>query len=105
GGGGMIRAIVFDLDGTLFDKVAAHRRYCEDFMARHPHAFLPNRRARDLEELAFQSIIYWSRFGFARMVLGRYPAVGRSIHEIAEDYAARIARFIEPDPAVRRLLA
>ena len=35
----MIRALFFDLDGTLIDRQAAHRDYCLDLIARHPGAF------------------------------------------------------------------
>jgi putative hydrolase of the HAD superfamily len=47
----MIRAVVFDLDGTLLDRRATFRRHLERQLARHPRMFEPEEASRYLERL------------------------------------------------------
>lgn len=102
----MIRAILFDLDGTLIDRDAAHERYCLDFMGRHPGAFLPGRREGDLCAMTRHSRDDgWDRRAFARGLSRAFPGLGLTPLQIAADYAERVARFVVPDPAVTRLVA
>lgn len=95
----MIRAILFDLDDTLFDRAAAHRLYCLDFMSRHPGAFSEERREADLR------ILEGDRLHFARVVSSRFPATGLSLFQAMADQATNFARFVRPDPLVALLLA
>jgi putative hydrolase of the HAD superfamily len=95
----MIRAILFDLDDTLFDRAQVHRLYCLDFMDRHPAAFSEERREADLR------ILEGDRLRFARMVSLRFPAVGLSASKVMADQASNFARFVRPDPSVALLLA
>lgn len=97
----MIRAILFDLDGTLVDRSAAHRGYCLDLMARRRELFAPGRRDEDLHILLGGPDR--DRMAFARRVARSFPGLGTPA-QIAADHALRLARFIEPDPAVVGLL-
>lgn len=101
----MIRAIFFDLDGTLIDLAAAHRLYCLDFMARYPKVFRPIHSTRDMLALEGQAVdANWERRRFSRMVASRFPGVGLKSSEIAADYAWRLPAFVQPDPSVAPLL-
>ena len=46
-----IRAVLFDLDGTLLDRRATLRRYLEAQLARHPDLFRPEEAARYVRRL------------------------------------------------------
>ncbi|WP_435018286.1 HAD family hydrolase [Tundrisphaera sp. TA3] len=101
----MIRALFFDLDGTLLDRAGAHRRYCLDLIARRPDAFAAGQGGVDLDRLvAGADAPGWDRRAFARRAASAFPALGLSAAEIARDHSARLASFIEPDPAVSGLL-
>ncbi|WP_406695652.1 HAD family hydrolase [Singulisphaera sp. Ch08] len=101
----MIRAIFFDLDGTLFDRAAAHRLYCLDLMARYPNVFLPLHHASDLLRLERDDDAGWDRRRFARGVVSRFPGVGLTASELAADHASRLPGFVRPDPSVTLLFA
>jgi putative hydrolase of the HAD superfamily len=104
--GRMILAIFFDLDGTLIDRAGAHRRYCLDLMARRPDVFPPGRGRADLDALVARADDpNWDRLAFARRAASSFPALGLAAPEIARDHAARLAGFVEPDPAVAGLLS
>jgi putative hydrolase of the HAD superfamily len=102
----MIRALFFDLDGTLIDREAAHRDYCLDLMARHPGAFSGHGQdaaLRRLVDLARDP--GWSRRRFGREVARAFPDLGLDAARLGSDYAARLPTFVRPDPAVVGLLA
>ena len=102
----MIHAIFFDLDGTLFHRAEAHRRYSLDLINRRPDVFLDARREADLEFLTEAADDpAWNRRAFARRVAERYPALGMTHAELARDHAARLARFVEPDAGISKLFA
>ncbi len=98
----MIRAIFFDLDGTLVDRASAHRRYCLDLLDRRPDIF----RDADLEKLAGDADDpAWDRKAFSRRVASAFPRPPRlTAEEVSRDHASRLAEFVDPDPAVVRLL-
>ena len=88
----MIHAIFFDLDGTLFHRAEAHRRYSLDLINRRPDVFLDARREADLEFLTEAADDpAWNRRAFARRVAERYPALGMTHAELARDLAVEAA--------------
>jgi putative hydrolase of the HAD superfamily len=97
----MIRAILFDLDGTLLDRNAGHRRYCLDLLNRHPHIRGNFRPGDDLRFLMGRPDR--DRHSFARRVTKAFPELGVS-DQLAADYAHRIPTFIEPDARIELLL-
>ena len=102
----MIRAIFFDLDGTLIDRADAHERFCLDLMDRHPDVFPRDRWRADLGVLmAGADGPGWDRRAFARRAARAFPALGRTAAQIGRDHAARLASFVAPDAAVVGLLA
>lgn len=101
----MIRALFFDLDGTLFDRAAAHRAYCEDFLDRYGSALDPDIRSATVHVLSHLALgPGGDRHRFAPYLSSATRGAGPSPREVAEDYAARMPRFLLPDPAVLRLL-
>jgi HAD superfamily hydrolase (TIGR01493 family) len=102
--GRMIRAIFFDLDGTLIDRAGAHRRYCLDLMGRRPDVFSPGRTQSDLETLvAGADAPGWARRAFARRAAAAFPALGLTASELARDHA-RLISFVIPAPSITGLL-
>ncbi|WP_165220092.1 HAD family hydrolase [Aquisphaera insulae] len=97
----MIRAILFDLDGTLVDRDGALRRYALDLFDRHPETFPPGRRDRDLASLIDGSVR--DRRQLARRVAAAYPGLDTA-RDLESDMARRLPTFIEPDPELNRLL-
>jgi putative hydrolase of the HAD superfamily len=101
----MIRAIFFDLDGTLFDRVSVHRRYCLDLIHRRPDVFPAGQSIADLLDLSGRAYdLEWDRRTVGRQIADRFPGLGMTGAEIANDHATRIAGFVEPDPRIIRLL-
>jgi putative hydrolase of the HAD superfamily len=98
----MIRAIFFDLDGTLVDRASAHRRYCLDLIGRHPDAFPEHRRDMDFRALTADPS--WDRKEFSRRVASAFPGLGLTAEGLARDHASKLATFVEVDPAVVLLL-
>jgi putative hydrolase of the HAD superfamily len=97
----MIRAIFFDLDGTLIDRAGPWHRCVADFLDRHPGAFSPEARAGLLLELAgVADSPFLDRRMVARVVSRTFPALGMTPAAIAADLAARLPGFVEPDTAV-----
>jgi putative hydrolase of the HAD superfamily len=101
----MIRAIFFDLDGTLIDRAGPWQRCVADFLGRHPEAFSPEAHAGLLLELAgVADSPFLDRRMVARVVSRRFPALGMTPAAIASDLAERLPGFVEPDPAVLDLV-
>ncbi len=101
----MIRAIFFDLDGTLVDRASAHHRYCVELMGRHPEEFPLGRREADLRFLTERSDDpRWDRRDFSQRVARRFPGLGLTALELIRDHSARLADFVEPDPEILRLI-
>jgi putative hydrolase of the HAD superfamily len=101
--GRMIRAIFFDLDGTLFDRASARRRYGLDLVHRRPEAFPSRRDVADLLERL--SVPDEDRRDLCRRIAERFPGLGMTGAEVANDLGVRIAGFVRPDPRIARLLA
>jgi putative hydrolase of the HAD superfamily len=102
----MIRAVFFDLDGTLFDRVSIRHRYCLDLIHRHPEVFPTRQGIADLLDLTGRTDNLESdRRTFGRRIADRFPGLGMTGAEIANDHATRIAEFVEPDPRIIRLIA
>lgn len=101
----MIRAIFFDLDGTLIDRARAWLRCAEGFLASHPRVFPPAVRAGLLTDLVQEvDSPFLDRRLVARVIARSYPALGLSPAAVAADLAARLPGCIEPAPAVLRML-
>jgi putative hydrolase of the HAD superfamily len=102
----MIRAIFFDLDGTLVDRAKAHHRYCLDLVDRRPDVFPDRQRDVDLQVLTEGADdLAWDRRTFGRRVAERFPDLGMTAGQVARDHATRLAGFVEADPRIVRLLA
>jgi putative hydrolase of the HAD superfamily len=97
----MIQAILFDLDGTLIDRSAAHRGYCAELWGRRPDVFPPERREGDVRVLI--EVGKHNSGSFARRAARAFPGLGTA-DELAAEHARRLPEFVRPDPAVVRLL-
>ena len=101
----MIRAIFFDLDGTLIDRAQTWLRCLEGFLASHPRVFPPEVRAGLLRDIANEGDSpYMDRRLLARVIARSYAQVAMSPAAVAADLAARLPGYVEPDPAVLRML-
>ena len=102
----MIRALFFDLDGTLIDLRGPWLRCVEGFMMSRLRVFSPGTRGRLLRDLRNEG--YDGRFLerrlVARIISDTHPDVGLSQLAIEAELAARLPGCIEPDPAVVRML-
>lgn len=101
----MIRAIFFDLDGTLIDRAPLWLRCVDDFMSRHHLTFPAETRGAFLADLTgVTDSPFLDRFLVARVVARMFPGLGLSADAISADLAVRLPQFVEPDPAVLRLV-
>jgi putative hydrolase of the HAD superfamily len=101
----LIRAIFFDLDGTLIDRARTCLRCAEGFLASHPRVVSLRVRARLIKNLASEADSpYLDRRLVARVLARSFPGLGLSPAAVAADLAARLPGCIEPDPAVLRML-
>jgi putative hydrolase of the HAD superfamily len=101
----LIRAIFFDLDGTLIGRARTWLRCVEGFMGEHPRVFPPDTRPRLLKDLAdVADGPFLDRRLVARVIARTAPALGMSPAAVAADLAARLPGSVEPDPAVLRML-
>jgi putative hydrolase of the HAD superfamily len=101
----LIRAIFFDLDGTLIDRAHAWLRCAKGFLASHPGVFPPAVRDGLLRDFANEGDSpYLDRRLVARVIARSYPELGMSPAAIEADLAARLPGCIEPAPDVLRML-
>lgn len=99
----MIRAVFFDLDGTLFDRASAHHRYCADLIGRRPDAFDAGPSAALDALLDGCDDPGWDRSAFARRAAAAFPRLG-TVVEIRRDHERRFAAFIRPEPGLAGLI-
>jgi putative hydrolase of the HAD superfamily len=95
----VIRAILFDLDGTLIDCDRLWRRCIEGVLADHPQSVPPETRARVLASVADTPLL--ERRLVAR-ILGRESSFCADSSSAV--LGARFCGLIEPDPVILRLL-
>lgn len=101
----MIRALFFDLDGTLIDLRGPWLRCVEGFMMSRQRVLSPEARAGLLGEIANEGESpYLDRRLLARVIAQEYPDLGMSPAGIAAELAARLPGCIEPKPAVVEML-
>lgn len=101
----MIRALFFDLDGTLIDLRGPWLRCVEGFLASRPQIFSPEVRSALLGDLARLVMPFLDRRMLSRAFAESYPDVGLPSAAIAAELAARLPGCIEPDPAVVQMLS
>jgi putative hydrolase of the HAD superfamily len=98
-----IRAIFFDLDGTLVDRAGAFERYLAALRQRHPRCLADERALQMLRALDDEG--RRERGSFCRAVVSRLPQLGLSAEQFWEDFAAGLVQAVRPRPAVNQLLA
>jgi putative hydrolase of the HAD superfamily len=102
----VIRAIFFDLDGTLIPRGAVWLRCLEGFLLDHRDA-AEGVPVANFHVLASQIVAQpdIDRRDVARVLALSYPGLGMTPPQILADLDRRLPTCVAPDPAVSRLLA
>lgn len=101
----MIRAIFFDLDNTLADRVVPHRRYCERFADRFLSHLTAERQRVAVEEMVAQDRLgYTDRAEFCEWVASRFPVRNLTGASVWEDYRSRLPRLFRTDGRICELV-
>lgn len=102
----MLKSVLFDLDNTLIDRSAAHRRYCENFADR----FLPDWPLSDRQS-AIRQMVEHDQMGYTPRPdyfqwLSRLFGGGRfSAEQLWQDYQDRLPRYIPKNQAICGLVS
>ncbi len=93
----MIRAIFFDLDGTLIDRDAAALRWWDDFVKKRKIGVPAKARAR-FQELDDHG--YRDRDEFAQQLVDAFPALRMTPAELVDEFLRGLPFWVEPDEEV-----
>lgn len=93
----MIRAVFFDLDGTLVDRDAAAMRWWDDLVRKRrlPVGEKARKRFEEIDDHGYRD-----RLEFAQALVEAFPALGMTAPELMESFLRGIASFVEPDEEV-----
>lgn len=93
----MIRAVFFDLDGTLVDRDAAALRWWDDLVKKRslPTGEKARKRFQELDDHGYRD-----RAQFAEALVDAFPALRMTPAEVAEDFVRGIPAWVEPDEEV-----
>ncbi len=101
----MWRTILLDLDNTLIDRDAAHRRYCESYLERHCPGIPEGERSEALEEmLAADQRGYFDRKQYCHWLAELLPQANLPAGVIWDDYRRRLAELVPRDDRVLDLV-
>ena len=101
-----IKAILFDLDNTLFDREAAFRRVAEAFYREHPSV-----SATGTLEDVVEKLVEWDEDGYGdrdkmrRRWLNEWPDIGKSPAELEGWYRSAMEDAVAPDTEINEFLA
>ena len=96
-----IKAILFDLDNTLFDREAAIRRVAEEFYREHPSV-----SASATQEDVVEKLVEWDEDGYGdrekmrRRWLEVWPDIGKSPGELEGWYRSAMEDTVTPDTEI-----
>ena len=100
-----IRAVIFDLDGTLLDRRATFRRHLELQLARHPGMFRPEEGSRYLRRLLeLDENGFLDRAEFYDRAEAEFGLVFGSAATLAEDFECHFPEECVPMPNVHETL-
>jgi putative hydrolase of the HAD superfamily len=101
----MLQSLLFDLDNTLVDRASAHRRYWEDFLARHPESAYGADATTVLERLiAEDDQGCRPREDYFDLVATALGGMGWEAKTFWNDYRSRISSFVQAQPDVQQLI-
>ncbi|MGC4116950.1 MAG: HAD family hydrolase [Myxococcales bacterium] len=101
----MIRAVLFDLDGTLLDRDAASERWFRSVLARRTDLFVADQREQTLARfLDLDAHGYNDRAQFCRDVLAEFPGLSESPAIFWHEFTTGLAANVQLESPVRALL-
>jgi putative hydrolase of the HAD superfamily len=101
----MIRALFFDLDNTLLDRQAAHRRWAEYFVASIYPDVAHDQQSAWVDELDDQDKFgYISRETYADWAINRFPECGFDRQTFLKEYRRDLIPFYRIDTTVLEML-
>lgn len=101
----MLRAVIFDLDGTLLDRNAASERWFRSVLERRVDLVPFERRAGALARfLELDAHGYDDRARFCRDVVKDFPGVAESPAMFWSEFTAGLAAHAQAEPAVTALV-
>jgi len=100
-----LRALLFDLDNTLFDRDRAFRRWANNFVRTELGLCdaAPCEEARDLL-VALDARGYGPKTAMFTMLTERYPVLGESVETLVEAFYHRMPAFATLDDDAAQLL-
>jgi putative hydrolase of the HAD superfamily len=101
----VLRAVIFDLDGTLLDRDAASERWFRSVLQRRPDLVPMERWPEALTRfLELDAHGYNDRAQFGRDVLEAFPSLSESTASFWFEFTAGLAASVQAEPSVRALL-
>lgn len=101
----MLRAVIFDLDGTLVDRDAASARWFRSVIQRRPDLFPIEKCSEALARfVTLDEHGYNDRAQFGRDVLEEFPGLSESPAMFWFEFTTGLAACVETEPRVRALI-